>query len=93
MLRSAGSIEARSVYEGRIERIDRGNADATVVIDHGGGYRSTVSGLTTVSVRVGEEIPGLFPLGSASGRTQGAEIRISLDKQGRALSAPDWFGI
>ena len=50
-----------------------------VIIDHGGGWTTTVTGLAGLAVRRGDRVQARPPLG----RTAGAEISVELRRNGR----------
>lgn len=52
-----------------------------VIIDHGGGWTTTVTDLTGLAVRRGAQVQALQPLG----RTAGGEVNVELRKDGRPV--------
>jgi septal ring factor EnvC (AmiA/AmiB activator) len=50
-----------------------------VIIDHGGGWTTTVTDLTALSVKRGDRVQARQPLG----RTAGGEVNVELRKDGR----------
>ena len=67
-------------------RAFRGYGDV-VILDHGGGWRSAVTGLGRVSVRTGDRVAAGQRLGSASGGAGSGEPRITVElyRRGRPI--------
>ncbi|ODP38167.1 murein hydrolase activator EnvC family protein [Sphingomonas turrisvirgatae] len=70
----------RVVYAGRFRRY--GNI---VILDHGGGWTSLVTGLDRLAVRVGDVLIQGSPLGRAPQAAESPRIAVELRRQGRPV--------
>ena len=62
-----------------------------VIIDHGGGWTSLVSGLGTVSVKIGEKVEQGAPIGQA-GAGDNARVTVELRRRDRAVDMTPLVG-
>ena len=75
-------IEAVAPRAGRVAHAGRVRGYGEVVIvDHGGGWTTTVTDLTALAVRRGDRVAA----GRTLGRTEGGEIQVELRKDGRPV--------
>lgn len=85
---------ARSVFPGRVAYADDyPEYGKTVLLDHGDGYFTVTAGLSSIEVRVGEDLPAGARLGLCG--TVGTQGRIYFEvRQGTDTLHPgEWFGI
>jgi murein DD-endopeptidase MepM/ murein hydrolase activator NlpD len=66
---------------------DRGGYGATVVIDHGDGRETLLAHLSSIDVRVGEQVEAGQTVGRSgnSGRTTGAHLHVEVREAGRPV--------
>jgi septal ring factor EnvC (AmiA/AmiB activator) len=62
-----------------------------VILDHGGGWTSLISGLGTVSVRVGERVGQGAPIGQAGGGEE-PRVTVELRRRDRAVDMTPLLG-
>lgn len=62
-----------------------------VIVDHGGGWTSLVSGLASTSVRIGESVVQGTPIGQA-GRGEAPRITVELRRRDRAVDMTPLVG-
>ena len=62
-----------------------------VIIDHGGGWTSLISGLGTVSARVGDRVGQGAPIGQA-GSGDDPRVTIELRRRDRAIDMTPLLG-
>jgi septal ring factor EnvC (AmiA/AmiB activator) len=94
VLRGNLGAVARSVFPARVAFADEyPNYGRTVLLDHGDGFFTVTSGLASLDVRAGDELPAGARLGLA--RTVGAVSEIYLEvRRGRVTLPPgEWFGL
>ena len=86
-LLAAAGVPVRAPADGRVASVEQAGAASVVVLDHGNGWRSSLTGLTDLLVAVGENVRRSEPLGAlAEGLVDGqGRLRMGLDFNGRAL--------
>lgn len=85
---------ARTVFTGRVAFADEyPEYGKTVLLDHGDGYFTVTAGLSSIEVRVGDDLPAGARLGLCG--TSGGQGRIYFEvRQGAETLHPgEWFGI
>ena len=92
--KAAPGTPARSVFAGRVAFADEyAEYGRTVILDHGQGYFTVTAGLSTIEVRVGDELPVGMRLGLVTSRGPIGEIYFELRHQDETMSPNEWFGI
>lgn len=85
---------ARAVFPGRVAFADSyAEYGQTVILDHGDGYFTVSAQLSTVEVRVGDELPAGARLGVIGGGGPMAELYFEIRLGQETLDPGDWFGI
>jgi len=85
---------ARSVFPGRVAYADEyPEYGKTVLLDHGDGYFTVTAGLSSIEVRVGDDLPAGARLGLCG--TSGGQGRIYFEvrRGAETLHPGEWFGI
>ncbi len=94
VMRSRVGAPARSVFSGRVAFSDEyPNYGRTVIIDHGDGYFTVTAGLSSLDVKVGEEIPAGSRLGMTSTVGAQGELYFEVRQHAETLPPGQWFGI
>lgn len=94
LMRAGLGAPARAVFSGRVAFADEyPSYGRTVIVDHGESYFTVTSGLSTIDVSVGEELPAGTRLGTATDRDGVGEIYFEIRRGKETLAPGEWFGI
>jgi len=94
ILRSALGTPARAVFAGRIAYADEyAEYGRTVIMDHGDDYFTVVAGLTSIDVKVGDEVPQSARLGMAGEAKGMSKLYFEIRRKNETLSPGEWLGI
>ncbi|MHA6718348.1 murein hydrolase activator EnvC family protein [Sphingomonas sp. RS6] len=77
--RVAAPADGVIAYAGRF-----GDYGGVVIVDHGDGWTSLVSGLAALSVRLGDRVVAGAPIGTAA-RTPAPQVTVELRRRGRPM--------
>ncbi len=86
-LLAAAGAEVRAPADGRVIAVSGPDDDATVVLDHGNGWRNSIEGLAGLSVSVGQDVRRSEGLGflAANGAAGQGRLRFGVSLDGRPL--------
>ncbi len=94
VMRAHVGAPARSVFAGRVAYADNyPDYGKTVIVDHGNGYFTVTAGLSSLDVRIGENLPVGARLGLTSSRGGQGELYFEIRRHAETLDPSKWFGI
>jgi septal ring factor EnvC (AmiA/AmiB activator) len=94
VLRAAPGTVVRSVFAGRVAYASEyAEYGRTVIVDHGEGYFTVTAGLSSIDVRVGEDLPAGVRLGVIGNKGPLAELYFEIRRGTDTLAPREWFGI
>jgi septal ring factor EnvC (AmiA/AmiB activator) len=84
----------RAVFAGRVAFADTyADYGRTVILDHGSGYYTVSANLSSIDVKVGQELRAGARLGTAGGAGEGSALYLEIRHGARTVSPAAWFGI
>jgi len=94
VLRAQMATPVRAVFAGRIAYAsDYAEYGRTVIVDHGEGYFTVSAGLSSLDVRVGEDVPAGARLGVIGTRGGLGELYFEVRRASETLAPREWFGL
>jgi murein DD-endopeptidase MepM/ murein hydrolase activator NlpD len=88
------SSTVRAVYTGRIAFADRyGSYGRIVIVDHGDHYYSVSGNLSSIDVRVGDEVAAGDKLGAVGDEGQGPMLYFEIRHGSQTIAPAPWLGL
>ena len=93
---SVVAASVRSIAAGQVVDIGQSSTgERSILLDHGQGYFSLTSGVESLDVSIGDDLPAHARLGTLAASSQNAvhQLTIELRKNSKVLAPSDWFGL